>query len=355
MTIQKIIVLSCAIFVSLTLSACTINLGFGGKTTGPDGGVYKTTNRGEIWQQKSLIPTTSGKPNVINNLDATFIASDPGDPKALYFGSIENGIFFSYDAAETWQPIKALGPITARAFAVDPASKCTLYAAIANKVMKSSDCGRTWQQVYYDNELEVFIPTIAVDAYDSRNVYIGTTRGEIIASSDYGKSWRTLQRFDNEVRKIILAPLDTRIIMVATKDKGLFRSMDKGAHWEALAERLKEFENSSRFRDISFSKAQAGFMIYATNYGLLKTINYGDDWTALKLITPEKEATINSVVSGSQNVKEIYYITDTTFYGTTDGGENWSTKKLPSTRAGRMLIEDLAQPGVMYLGVQATE
>lgn len=339
----------------LILSGCTINLGLGGKSNGPDGGVYKTSNRGESWQQKALIPTTSGNPSVINNLDATFVAIDPSDSKAIYYGTVENGMYYSYDGGESWLPIKSLGPVTPTAFAVDPAAKCTLYVAITNKAMKSTDCGRTWQQVYYDNELDVTVSSIAIDHYDSRNVYISTSRGEIILSSDFGKSWRTLNRFDNEVMKVVIAPADSRIIFVATKSKGLFRSMDKGTSWESLAEQLKEFPNSARFRDMAFSKAEPGLVLLANDYGILKTINFGDDWTALNLITPEKEAVINSLSVSQKNSKEIYYITNTTFYGTTDGGQNWSTKKLPSSRAGWTLVDDPTNPGIMYLGVKNLE
>ena len=349
---NKILSLLVLVIVVLTASGCTINLGFGGTPSGPDGGIFKTTNNGDTWVAKSLIPTTSGKPNSISDLDNSLIVLDPSDPKALYFGTIENGIFYSYDAGETWLPIKSLGPITPSAFAVDSIAKCSLYTAIANKVLKSTDCGRSWQQVYYDNSVDITIPSIAVDHYDSHNVFIGTSRGEIITSNDYGQSWRTLQRFDNPVLKILIAPNDSRVIMVATRDKGLYRSTDKGLTWVSLQDNLKEFPDSAHFRDLVFSKAQPGFIIFATNYGLLKSINNGDDWTAIKLITPEKNATINSVVLSAHDTREIYYITDTTFYRTVDGGINWSTKKLPSTRAGLTIIDDPTTDGVIYLGLK---
>lgn len=343
------------IFASLiavvTLSGCTINLGFGGGAKGPDGGIYKTTNKGETWVQKSLIPTTAGRPGVINSFDAGVLVPDPSDTNALYYGTLENGLFYSYDAADEWNPVTKLGPVTINSISVDPQNKCTIYVAIANKVMKSEDCSRTWEQSYYDNQLDVTVDNVLVDHYDSRNVYIGTSRGEIIASSDYGKSWRTLNRFEDKVKKIIIAPSDSRVIFVATEKKGLFRSRDKGQSWESLAEQLKEFPDSNRFRDLYVSKVQPGLVILANNYGLVKSINFGDDWTGIKLITPEKEATINAVAISEQDAKQIFYITNTTFYSTTDGGDNWTTKKLPSTRAGWDLIVDPTNSNVLYLAV----
>jgi photosystem II stability/assembly factor-like uncharacterized protein len=218
--------------------------------------------------------------------------------------------------------------------------------------MKSSDCSRTWQQTYYDNALDVWVSSIAIDHYDSHNVFIGTSRGEVIGSSDYGKSWRTLGRLNDKVRKVVVNPADSRIMYAATERKSLFRSTDKGETWVSLEDALKEFPDSGRFRDLYVSKVQPGLVILATNYGLIKSINSGDDWTALKLITPEKDATINAVVISEKNPREIYYVTNTTFYGTNDGGDNWTTKKLPSARAGWNLVADPNDAAIMYLSVK---
>jgi len=349
---SKIITIAGLVVALTVLSGCTVNLGFGGGSKGPDGGVFKTTTKGEAWDSKALVPTTSGRPGAINNFDASVMALDPSDSKALYYGTFENGLMYSYDGGDEWFPVISLGRVTISALAVDPADKCSIYAAIDNKVMKSEDCSRTWTQTYFDNELDVKVSSIAIDGYDSRNVYIGTSRGEIIASSDYGKSWRTLNRFEDKVKKVVVAPADSRVIFVATERRGLFRTMDKGTTWISLEEALNEFPDANRFRDLYASKGQPGFVLLATNYGLVKTINYGDDWTALTLITPEKEATINAAIVSEQNSQEIFYITNTTFYGSSDGGANWTTKKLPSARSGWNLLADPKDINTMYLGVR---
>lgn len=349
---KKISLIVSVLGLSVLLTACTINLGFGGGSKGPDGGVFKTVNKGESWQPKSLIPTTTGRAGTVNGFDAQSLAMDPTDTKAIYYGTVENGLFYSYDGGENWFAAGSLGRFTINAAAVDPKNKCVIYASIDNRVMKSADCSRTWQQAYYDNDLDVTVPTIAVDHYDSNNVYIGTSRGEVIGSSDAGKSWRTLGRLENKVQKIVISPADSRIIFAATERDGLFRSTDKGENWASLSEMLKEFPDSERFRDLYVSRVQPGLVIMATNYGLIKTINNGDDWTAIKLITPEKDATINALLISEKNPKDIYYITNTTFYGSADGGDNWTTKKLPSSRAGWKLLGDPNDPNTMYLAVK---
>lgn len=333
----------------VTLSGCTVNIGSKTTSKGPDGGLYKSATSGATWQQKALIATTSGKAGSIADSGSTTLVMDPSDTNALYFASSEGGVYYTYDGAESWREMPALRGTLINTFAVDPASKCVLYASTDNKLLKSTDCGRSWTQTYYDNDLTVRVTALAIDHYDSSIVYIGTSRGEIIQSLDSGKSWQTLNRFENNLRKILITPADSRIIFVSTESKGIFRSTDKGVTWLSLSTNLKEFPDNKRYRDLFISTTQPGFVMMATKYGLLKSINNGDDWTALKLITPESEATINSVITNPQNTKEIYYVTNTTFYGSIDGGENWATKKLPSGRPGQLVLSDPKEPKTMYL------
>ena len=48
----------------------------------------------------------------------------------------------------------------------------------------------------------------------------------------------------------------------------------------------------------------------------------------------------------------IYYVTNTTFYRSLDGGINWSSNKLPTSRAGVKLLIDSKNPSIIYLAVR---
>ncbi len=338
---------------SLSLSTGSSQSGGGGTSTN-DGGVYKSVNKGTSWLQKVLIPTTSGRARSIATLDVLSMAIDPSDNKAIYIGTLLNGLFFTYDGADDWQVASTLGKLSIRALAVDPAVKCIIYASADNKVYKSDDCSRTWSQVYFDNDLKVTINTIAVDNYNSNNVYIGTSRGEIIKSSDKGISWQTLQRFDDDVERIQINQKDTRVIFVGTTGKGVHRSLDTGRSWVDLTEKLKEFKDSTKFRDLVLAQSDSNLIFLATSYGLLKSSDNGNNWSKIELITPEKEATINSLAVNPKNANEIYYVTNTTFYRSLDGGQNWTSKRLPtSTRAGSKLLIDFSNPEIIYLGAKS--
>lgn len=339
--------------IALTLSGCTLsfNTGQGGNSGGAsDGGVFKSLNKGATWAQKILIQTVNVKRSFAG-ADIISLALDPSDNKAIYAGSLENGLLYSYDGADSWQVATSLGKVTVTDVAVDPADKCVIYAASANKIFKSDDCGRTWAQVYFDNDLRTVVSALAIDQAASHNVFIGTSNGDIIRSSDKGASWRAVGRLNSQVDKIVVSPANSKIIFAGAK-KGVFRSLNGGDKWESLADQLKAFDGSNRFRDLVMVKAEPAAVFLATDYGLLKSTDNGNGWSKVELLTAEDEARIYAVAVNPGDAKEIYYTTATTFYRSLDGGKNWTAKKLPTSRAGAKLLLDPKDPAVVYLAAK---
>lgn len=353
MRIKKIKLLSLTALLVITLSGCSLsfNTGTGNSGSVADGGVFKSLNKGANWTQKALIQTVNVKRSFVG-VDIISLSLDPSDNKAIYAGSFDNGLFYSYDGAESWQVAVSLGKLTVTNIAVDPADKCVIYATAANKVFKSEDCSRSWAQVYFDNDLKAIISALAIDQAASHNVFIGTANGDIIKSSDKGASWRAVGRLDSQVDKIVISPANSKIIFAGTKTKGVFRSLSGGDKWESLADQLKAFDGSNRFRDLVMVKAEPAAIFLATDYGLLKSTDDGNGWSKIELLTAEEEARIYAVAVNPGDVKEIYYTTATTFYRSLDGGKNWTSKKLPTSRAGARLLLDPRNPAIVYLAAK---
>lgn len=348
-TIVSIVVLT------LAVSGCGVTTGSKNKKVQFDGGVFKTINQGTTWTQKVLISTVSGAPGTFGGLNIASMAMDPTDPNAFYFGSMLNGLFYSYDGAESWSNVKELGMRTINSLAVDAIDHCNILAGAGNRIFKTTDCSRTWEETYYDNEVTAVIDDLAIDHYDGNNVFAAISRGDIIKSVDGGRNWQTVNRFNNRLKKIVIDPNDSRIVYAVTTSKGVFRSKDAGVTWEeleALRAILAEEKLGIDVRDLVLTKTQPGTVFLATYYGLLRSIDGGDTWENIKLILPTTKATINAVTVNPKNLNEIFYVTNTTFYRSNDGGQTWSTLKLPSTRAGVKLFTNPDEPNIMYLGVK---
>lgn len=334
------------------LSGCGVSVQGGNKntSTGNDGGIFRTDNKGANWSSKSLMPSASGKASSFASVDGNLLYFDPTDFKTVYFGTVGEGLLYTYDRGETWQRSTALGRVTVRGLVVDPQFRCTIYAAVDNKIMKSVDCGRAWTQIYYDNDVNLKITVLIMNSSD-KSLIAGTTRGEIMKSLDRGDSWQVITRIKDKIAEIKISPSDSKIMFMAGEKTGLQRSTNGGNTWESLSANMKEFAKANTFKDLTFS-GTAGTVYLANGYGILKSPDNGTSWSKIDLLTPEANATINALVVNPKNDKEIYYVTNTTFYRSLDGGINWTSKKLPSNRAGAVLLIDPDQPATIYMAVK---
>ncbi|MBI2459706.1 MAG: hypothetical protein HYV53_04115 [Parcubacteria group bacterium] len=340
--------------ITLLLSGCTLSFNTGLNSdsgNANDGGIFKSLNKGVSWAQKTLVQTVNVRKS-FSGIDIIFLTLDPSDNKALYAGSFDNGLFYSYDAADSWQLAASLGKLTITGVAVDPADKCVIYATAANKVFKSEDCSRNWAQIYFDNDVRTVVSSLVIDHANSNNVFIGTDKGYIIKSSDKGASWRALDKFSGRVDKIVISPVSSKIMFAGTTASGIFRSVNGGDKWEKLADQLKDFDGSNRFSDLVIVKSEKAVIFLATDFGLLKSADDGTSWSKIDLLTAEAQAKIYSIAVNPQDVKEIYYTTATTFYHSLDSGKNWIAKKLPTSRAGFKLLLDPKNPALVYLAAR---
>ena len=321
-------------------------------TSAIDGGVFKSVNKGASWAQKSAIASTKGA-QTFRGSDMTLLIIDPNDHKALYYGAINNGLYYSYDGAQSWQKANALGNSSVRAVSVDPKNKCTIYATIANKVFKTDDCSRNWEQIYIDNQTSVTIDAIAVDHYDSNIVYFGNSRGDFIKSLNAGESWQTFYRFKKKILSIMIDPNDSRKIFVHVSDKGIQETLDGGLNWLKVDDALKDLKLGTAIKDLVLIKDMPDIKFFATNRGIIMTEDNGKNWEKLKLILPDKQAQINSFAVNPQNIDEIYYVTNRVFYRSIDKGATWTPTKLVSSRRGWEIAIDPVNPKIIYMGFRS--
>ncbi len=333
--------------VALMGQGC-ISFGGGGGKTGVDGGVFKSADKGETWVQKVAVAAV--KPMAINNVNVVTIVFDPQDSKTIYLGTAENGLFYTTDGADSWLQAGALSSGRVGAVAVDPKDKCNVYAAIGNKIFKTTDCTRTWQNIYVDTRADQVVYSLAVDSYNPTVIYAGLSGGDLFKSTDAGSSWTVIKRFENPVSKILVNYYDTRIIYVGTQSAGIWKSTDSGSSWSDMSEKLREYGGSMEFKNMVLDFSKRDSLILASKYGLLRTFDGGTNWEPIQLLTPPGSVEIYSLALNPQNGNEIYYGTASTLYKTNDGGVKWVTRRLPTSRAATYLLVDPVNGNLVYLG-----
>ncbi len=367
---KKISLIIAILALSVLLSACSISLTSSGrKSQAAEAGVFVSVNRGDTWKNMSLIPTITGKPGSLSQVSIRTIEVDPSDSQALYLATYEQGLFYTHNLNDGWQRASGLTRNTINDVAVDPQDKCNIYAAIGNRVYASQDCARSWEQVYFDNNPGVIVTKIVIDHYNPQNLYIATSRGEVIKSIDQGFAWRTIYRFDEGVSHLTMSPQDSRLLFVGTVKNKLYSFKSNSITFPEFSEEveinfdiedfmdlnpeIKDFKLGN-FRELVICPEDDMVYLIALQK-ILRSADHGLTWEEVNIIPPEKDAIINAFALNPQNSQEIYYVTNTTFFRSLDGGVSWNNKRLPTTAAGWSLLVNPENSNIVYLGIRNLE
>ncbi|TSC95418.1 MAG: BNR repeat-containing glycosyl hydrolase [Parcubacteria group bacterium Athens1014_10] len=317
--------------------------------TGRDqGGVFKSFNKMEEWEQKVFVSQIKKKKTTIANANIANIALNPQDSNFIYLGTKEDGLYVSFDGGEKWSSVlNKKGQVESVAF--DFKSSTIAYVSMESKIFKTTNQGDDWEEIYLDANQKI-INFLAVDPNDSEKVYAGLSDGRLLRSLDYGKSWLVLNDFGNSIEQILINKNNSNIIYTATISKGFYKSADQGKSWEDLTKDLK-FSGIKKFKWVVFDSTKDDALIIATKYGLLKTDNGGKNWQEINLLTLPGKVDILCLAINPFDANEIYYGTKEALFKTIDKGKTWKTISLPSDRAPFYLAVDNYNPDVIYLGV----
>ncbi len=334
--------------VLVLLGAGCIQITGTGGGSGTDGGIFRSSDRGSKWVSKSAIATVGSARNFAN-ANVTALTFDPTDKKAVYAGT-ENGLFYSYDAGDSWHAASSLGAVRVLSVAVNQADKCMIYVATGNRIMRTSDCSRTWENIYFDSRPETRMNSVLIDHFNPMNVYAATSQGDLLKSGDAGGSWTPIHRFENEVRQILSTAADSRVMYVATRNKGVWKTADGGVTWIDLSPGMGEYAGALDNVLIAEDIARGNSVLTASNYGLLRSIDGGATWKPITLLTPVGSTVIYSLAVSPKDSNFLAYGTINTLYRTVDGGRKWTTSKLPTTRAASSLFVDPTNDSVLFMG-----
>ena len=272
------------------------------------GGVWKTIDGGTSWT-----PLTDTEPS----LALGSVTLDPSNPNTVYVGTGEEnfsgdsyygaGILKSTDAGATWSHICGpfCGPFTPDSggaqiggLAVDPANNQILLASVQSVqdgVYRSTDAGNTWTNVLSGNPgtAVVFDPTngnIAYAALYANGVY-KSTNGGLTWTAINGTGTNNLPLTHAGRIALAIAPSSPTTLYAGIQNAtgssllGLFKTTDGGSNWTKLTS-TPDYCNPQCWYDhvIAVQPTNAN-VIYAGGAAgttLVRSLDGGNTWTILQ-------------------------------------------------------------------------
>ncbi|MFZ5390855.1 MAG: WD40/YVTN/BNR-like repeat-containing protein, partial [Patescibacteria group bacterium] len=255
------------------------------------------------------------------------------------------GLFKSDDQGLNWKMIVS-GQLNA--LALQPKNSQTVYAISDNKVARSKDGGSNWEEVYLETAKDVKLNQVVVDSFYPDVVYVANDKGVILLSQDQGTSWRQVYYFTGGLSYLVVK---NDIIYAAQPSGKLWRSYDRGVNWEDLSANLRQAikGNLGTARGLVLLPESDKSLLYASNYGLSRSLDGGQTWENLKLVSSPSSLVITALAVGPLNGRQIYYTGDQAFYRSDDAGVTWETLPLPvKTRPVSLAISP--QNNLIFMG-----
>lgn len=341
----------------LGFSACGIRINLGGdggetatSVSGGNGGVFRSANRGETFEQRVFVEKIKKGDLTIGNTNILSLVFYPADSRVIYAGTRENGAFRTANGGEQWSPFfSSKGSIIS--ISPHPMSSQLVYVAQENSLYKTEDGGVNWARVYLDAAPNQSITAVVTHPSLREVVYLGTSDGRVLKSDNGGKNWQSLNNFKNRVLAILLQKLTPGRVYVVLATNGIHRSEDHGQFWDEVTEGLQRYNGGKNIRQaVLLPGGEQDLLLLATDYGLIRSTDGGLSYEAIEMLTPPNSTPITSLAVSPRNGREIYYAANGVLYRTLDDGKEWTTKSLPTTRAATALLVDFFNSQILYLG-----
>jgi photosystem II stability/assembly factor-like uncharacterized protein len=190
------------------------------------------------------------------------IRLSPHDPKTIYVGA--QMLFRSTDRGDTWQQISPdlttndkekiaqNGPsirfCTISTFSESPAAAGVIWVGTDDgKVQVTRDAGGSWNDVTRritaaGGPAELWVSRVFASKFDAGTAYVSKTgfradnfRPYLFRTTDYGRTWTSISAgLPDKPLNVIVEDVVNRDLLFVGNDRGVYVSIDGGAHWSAL-------------------------------------------------------------------------------------------------------------------------
>ncbi len=307
-----------------------------------DGGTFRSLDGGASFEQKSQI----GESGSLASSSILDLEIDPNNSQILYVGTQSLGILRSVDGSDNW--VRDISNFTnVDDIVINPNDSEELYITAVvggiGKIMKTTDGGAAWQEVFTQRTSGARMLSLAMDRNNSRILYAGDTLGGIYKSDDAGATWKTLLWADSGVNKIEIDSVITSKVYFVTVSSGALRTDDAGGNFI-------EIETSGTVYNLVVHPTRENVVFISDKNGLQRSEDGGDTLTQINtLVEPEKLGSRGLAIN-PKNDKEIYFASGRAFYKTTNGGQTWKPVQFSTSRTIEIIKVKPDDTNTIYIG-----
>jgi photosystem II stability/assembly factor-like uncharacterized protein len=317
------------------------------------------------------------------------VAGIPGDPTTYYMGLPGGGVWKTTDGGEVWFPIFDDQHVASVGFvAIAPSDHNIVYVGTGeqtagNGVYKSTDAGATWTNVGLKDTK--FITSIVVDPRNPDILVVGVLDHPILGvgapgkakgiykTTDGGKTWTHALFVDDMagVGDMVADPGNPRVLFagiwkprdfrtggfsaadLTKQDAWIYKSIDEGSTWKMVGDTTGLPKEARGRIGLAVAPGDKGRRVFAImDEGLYRSDDGGDNW---------HQGTKDPRVTGNLYICHVYvdpknpdvvYTMQTSTYRSTDGGVTFAAfKGAPGGDDYHVMWIDPLNPQRMILGV----
>lgn len=285
-----------------------------------DGGVFVSKDLGVTWEARN---------DNLATIQFQYLDVHPTDPSIAYGGTQDNGTN-KFSGNYNWRNVQlGDGGYTI----VDPFNPNTVYAEYVNLALyKTEDAGRTWQWGMTNGidikEGALFYNPFNIDPNDGNVLVTGTTR--VYRTTDGEKTWTPISPFlGSNITALTIAPNNSKVIYVGTRQGKAFVTPDTGAHWYPISDGLP----AQPIDTIAIDPDDAR-IVYVGQTGLKdptlwKSTDAGGHWTCISDKIPP--VNVHQICLDPFDSSKVFAATDVGVFISLGGNGQWQKygTKLP--------------------------
>jgi len=291
-----------------------------------DSGVWQSEDGGQTWQSAA------------EGLAARGLARIVAAGESLYVLGPNEGLWRSRDFGRSWSKLESLNahlPLSTFALDGPGGDGLMLVSSVMSGLLRSTDGGETWEVVQEGTDVLALL--VAPQGEGDARAWAATATGEVLFSSDLGKTWAPLSTDTEGERALLLAASphiaeDHTLFLGTATEVGwrkqptvhVWRSTDEGRTWRKVLDQ----HTSATWLDAVLPPAPGrkpyDGAFFATETQCLRPLSGGHDvWVGTQMTATAPNVLALAMEGNPNHGGALYSATSGGVYRSRDGGRTW--------------------------------